>query len=186
MSSAKCSAATCRHLAAEACRSLLKPEAWHLRQLHRATVQAAAASGWYTRQLTDAAAAPAAGAAAPGAGVQDSRASVYAQRSSAAGAGGCSTTERWQPGPCDRHPQCSSCQQEQQERSAAEPSAAGSRSSNSGSSVSSSLFTCFPVQYDDPFLYRRLLWQLLGKVSPEAQAFLSKQANGCPHCPSLT
>jgi hypothetical protein len=186
MFSANHSAAIRRHLADQACSSLLKSEVWHTRQYHCAVVQAAAATGRYTQQLADAATGLVADAA--GAVGQDSRASTPAQRSSTAGAGEgsapaqrSSLTERWQPGPCDCHPQCKICQQEQQERSAGQPGAGVTSSSSSGGS---GVFTCFPVQYDDPFLYRRLLWQLLGKLSPEAQAFMSKQAQGCPHCPS--
>jgi anti-sigma factor RsiW len=32
-------------------------------------------------------------------------------------------------------------------------------------------------------MWRRLLWQLLGKLSPEAQAFYAQYTAACPHCP---
>jgi hypothetical protein len=32
-------------------------------------------------------------------------------------------------------------------------------------------------------MWRLLLWQLLGKLSPEAQAFYAQYTAACPHCP---
>jgi hypothetical protein len=40
------------------------------------------------------------------------------------------------------------------------------------------------VPYSDPFMWRRLLWQLLGKLNPESQAFYAQYLAMCPHCPS--
>jgi hypothetical protein len=32
-------------------------------------------------------------------------------------------------------------------------------------------------------MWRRLLWQLLGKLSPQAQAFYAQHLAVCRHCP---
>jgi hypothetical protein len=63
-------------------------------------------------------------------------------------------------------------------------SSSGSRDGHGGgggSSSSSGPYTGWAVPYDDPFLWRRLMWQLLGKLSPEAQAFYSTYLAMCPH-----
>jgi len=66
--------------------------------------------------------------------------------------------------------------------------AAGSSSSSSNESGgvaadgSGNLYSSWPVAYDDPFLWRRLMWKLLGKLSPHAQAFYAQYLALCPHC----
>jgi hypothetical protein len=78
----------------------------------------------------------------------------------------------WKNGDHDYHPYCSVCAQEQwlQQR-------------RRGCSSSSSSSSDPAVHYIDPFMWRRLLWQLLGKLSPEAQAFYAQHLAVCPHCP---
>lgn len=56
-----------------------------------------------------------------------------------------------------------------------------SSSSKTSSSDSNGSNSPWPVACDDPFLWRRLLWKLLGKLSPEAQAFYATHADMCPH-----
>lgn len=101
-----------------------------------------------------------------------------------------SSNERWVSGACDWHFECNLCNQEQSSSSKGKPGSSngsGNADSSSKSHTSSSggdggsPFLSFPVPYDDPFLYRRLLWRLLGKLSPEAQALLAKHAHICPH-----
>jgi hypothetical protein len=102
----------------------------------------------------------------------------------------------WPPGDHDSHAQCPLCKQEQQQQQrhpkrqvGASPMSIGSSggssgggSSSSGSSSSrSGPYTGWTVPYDDPFMWRRLMWQLLGKLSPEAQAFYSTYLAMCPH-----
>lgn len=128
--------------------------------LHLTAAEAGEALGC-TGSTADASACPQSGSA----GQEDSSRS----RSSSQGAA------HWPSnGPCDWHPDCRLCREEQQK---------GQRQPDSStSSSSSSQGLCFPVPYDDPFLMRRLLWRLLGKLSPEAQAYLAKHARMCPHC----
>jgi hypothetical protein len=78
----------------------------------------------------------------------------------------------WSNAEWDRFPQCPLCQQEQEQQ---QHGHASSSSSSGGYSE--------PVHYSDPFMWRRLLWQLLGKLSPQAQAFYAQHLAMCPHCP---
>jgi len=80
------------------------------------------------------------------------------------------------------------------EAAAAAAVAAGSSSPNSNSacgitptssSGSSGLYGQFPVSWSDPFMMRRLLWDLLGKIKPTAQAWFKKHARMCPHSTSV-
>jgi len=59
------------------------------------------------------------------------------------------------------------------------------RDNSSNSSGSSGLYGQFPVSWSDPFMMRRLLWDLLGKVKPTAQAWFKKHARMCPHRMSI-
>ena len=124
------------------------------------------------------------------------------------GSKGSNSAGMWPPGDHDSHPQCPLCKKEQQQQQQRDPmrqvgasSATKSRSTSSGnsggggsssgsrdghgggggSSSSSGPYTGWAVPYDDPFLWRRLMWQLLGKLSPEAQAFYSTYLAMCPH-----
>jgi len=59
-------------------------------------------------------------------------------------------------------------------------------SSSSSSSGSAGLYGQFPVSWSDPFMMRRLLWDLLGKIKPTAQAWFKKHTRLCPHRLSIT
>eukprot|EP00775_Hariotina_reticulata_P007199 gene7199-7413_t len=52
-------------------------------------------------------------------------------------------------------------------------------SSDSGGGPSS--FSSPAVSWTDPFMWRRLLWQLLGKLNPAAQGFYATYLGMCPH-----
>jgi hypothetical protein len=95
---------------------------------------------------------------------------------------------------------CPLCAQEQQQQQAAAASAAGSAADSStaapsppesaGSSSSSNPAgaACFipgdPQQaWRDAFGWRRLVWGLLGRIKPSAQAWYVQQYGMCPHCP---
>jgi hypothetical protein len=73
-----------------------------------------------------------------------------------------SSNGEWVSGACDYHPYCNVCREEQQQQQ------------QQG---------CEAVPYSDSFMWRRLLWQLLGKLSPESQAFYAQYTAACPHCP---
>jgi hypothetical protein len=36
----------------------------------------------------------------------------------------------------------------------------------------------------DPFMWRRLMWGLLGKLKPTAQDWYVQYYSMCPHCPN--
>jgi hypothetical protein len=61
----------------------------------------------------------------------------------------------------------------------------GSNCNNNSSSgspkASTGLYDSFPVHWSDPYLMRRLLWDLLGRVKPTAQAWFRQHAFMCPH-----
>jgi hypothetical protein len=119
-------------------------------------------------------------------------------------AGGSDSGEDWRDGSYDFNTGCPICQQEQQQKNAEvgmrsakgglANGAAASKSSSShvnGCGSVSSDAACSvadlaspAVPYSDPFMWRRLLWQLLGKLSPESQAFYAQYLAVCPHCPS--
>jgi hypothetical protein len=81
----------------------------------------------------------------------------------------------WSNAEWDRFPQCPLCQQEHKQQQHGQASSSSSSSSGGSSEL--------PVPYSDPFMWRRLLWQLLGKLSPQAQAFYAQHLAVCPHCP---
>jgi hypothetical protein len=150
---------------------------WHQQHIQRQQQAAVKAQKWWdSRERKAAAVAAATGLAKRKQGIALAAAAV-----AAAGGGGdtegmqadsdSSSAELWPNGLHDCNPQCPLCQTELEQQQQQHP--AGGSSSSSSSSVS--------VPYDDPFLWRRLLWRLLGKVSPEAQAFHAHYLNMCPH-----
>jgi hypothetical protein len=64
----------------------------------------------------------------------------------------------------------------------ASSSSSSSNSSSSSPKASTGLYDSFPVHWSDPYLMRRLLWDLLGRVKPTAQDWFRQHANMCPHC----
>eukprot|EP00775_Hariotina_reticulata_P007198 gene7198-7412_t len=58
----------------------------------------------------------------------------------------------------------------------------GASGGSSGSGGSPSSFSSPAVSWTDPFMWRRLLWQLLGKLNPAAQGFYATRLMACPHC----
>jgi hypothetical protein len=81
--------------------------------------------------------------------------------------------------PTELQGSCGLCAAEQ-----AAAAAAGACSSSSGSSSSpdaAGLYGALPVPWSDPFMMRRLLWDLLGKLKPTAQAWFRDQMFMCPH-----
>jgi hypothetical protein len=58
---------------------------------------------------------------------------------------------------------------------------AANSSSGGGGGASAGLYGRFPVPWSDPFMMRRLLWDLLGRVKPTAQQWFKTHANLCPH-----
>jgi hypothetical protein len=89
-----------------------------------------------------------------------------------------SSSGEWPDGAHNYHPYCRVCQQEltKQRQQQQQHTQTSSSSSAAGGCTD-------PVHYADPFMWRRLLWQLLGKLSPEAQAFYAQHLAACPHCP---
>jgi hypothetical protein len=59
----------------------------------------------------------------------------------------------------------------------------GGSSSSGGSSspAAAGLYGSLPASWSDPFMMRRLLWDLLGKLKPTAQAWFRQYADMCPH-----
>jgi hypothetical protein len=91
---------------------------------------------------------------------------------------------------------CPLCAQEQQQQQAAAADAAPSDSSPAAASLpadsppssSTPSAACFipnnPQQaWRDPFSWRRLVWGLLGRLKPTAQAWYVQHYGMCPHCP---
>ncbi|WIA40229.1 hypothetical protein OEZ86_013611 [Tetradesmus obliquus] len=103
----------------------------------------------------------AAAAAAAAAGVE--KAAKGGKKASCGG----SCDEEWPNGGYDFHVSCPLCQQEQQQEQQQQEEQQQSEA----------------VPHTDPFLWRRLLWLLLGKLSPASQAFYTQYAAACPHCP---
>jgi hypothetical protein len=111
----------------------------------------------------------AAGLAAP-AGRPRDRSAAAAGRSAGDGVPGCRLGCPW----------CTSEEQEQaewehrQQQQQQQPGQQGARPVDS-------VFADPPVDHTSPFLWRRLLWGLLGRVAPRARAVLEDQAGMCPH-----
>ncbi|WIA19934.1 hypothetical protein OEZ85_005822 [Tetradesmus obliquus] len=105
----------------------------------------------------------AAAAAAAAAGVE--KAAKGGKKASCGG----SCDEEWPNGGYDFHVSCPLCQQEQQQEQQQQQQEEQQQSE--------------AVPHTDPFLWRRLLWLLLGKLSPASQAFYAQYAAACPHCP---
>jgi hypothetical protein len=103
-----------------------------------------------------------------------------------------SGNDEWKSGGYDFCASCPLCQQEQeqqtQQQSIDEHASEGlANGCSQGPCPAAGEVGDFsdPVPYSDPFMWRRLLWQLLGKLSPEAQAFHAQYSAACPHCPDL-
>jgi hypothetical protein len=155
---------------------LLPLQEWHQQHIQRQQQAAVKAQKWWDSTERKAAAVAAATGRAKR---KQGSAAVAVTTAAAAGDRGeegglqadtdSSSAELWPNGLHDSNPQCPLCQTElkQQQRPAGD-------SSSSSSSIES-------VPYDDLFLWRRLLWRLLGKLSPEAQAFYAHYLNMCPH-----
>jgi hypothetical protein len=83
---------------------------------------------------------------------------------------------------------CPLCAQEQQAQAAAAASAGGDSSSSATAIPSEApAAACYipgsPQQaWRDPFMWRRLLWGLLGRLKPTAQAWYVQHYAMCPHC----
>jgi hypothetical protein len=92
-----------------------------------------------------------------------------------------SSSSEWPSGGHDFHPWCSVCRQEHMQQCR---SSRSSRGVNGLQPVEQQQHGCGTVPYTDPFMWRRLLWQLLGKLSPESQAFYAQYLAVCPHCPN--
>jgi hypothetical protein len=179
----------CRQLGAQIGQQLLPLYLWHQAWLQQQQQQAQQARSWWKsperRGLAAAVCkggkkptpfgklssnAPA--AAAPGeAGTQENSCSSANGNSSSSSGVDCG----WSSGEWDRFPQCPLCQAELQQQQQQQHAQTSSSSSSSAASSD-------PVPYTDPFMWRRLLWQLLGKLSPEAQAFYAQHLAVCPHC----
>ena len=167
----------CRDLVANSCRHLRLGAVcvWQLHQERRASLASLSA-----QQDTGSAHVDPASAGA----VADAESRVQAEGRS----------QRWLPGPCDWHPDCSLCRQEQQQQQQQQHANTGAASRGVGSSIddsrrsvgdcsnASNPYTSWAVPYDDPYMFRRLLWRLLGKLSPAAQTLYSQHAGMCPHC----
>jgi hypothetical protein len=63
----------------------------------------------------------------------------------------------------------------------AHSSSSNSSSGSTGSQAAAGLYGSLPVSWSDPFMMRRLLWDLLGKLKPTAQAWFREHFNMCPH-----
>ncbi|KAF6256668.1 hypothetical protein COO60DRAFT_88069 [Scenedesmus sp. NREL 46B-D3] len=125
--------------------------------------------------------APSSQAAAAAAGQKASRASSN---------GSSSSSEEWHHGGYDFCSSCPLCRQEQQAKAREQQQQQQQQQSSTGDVSCSPSTPLAPsssqheaVPYSDPFMWRRLLWQLLGKLSPEAQAFYAQYTAACPHCP---
>jgi hypothetical protein len=155
---------------------------------------AAAAAAAAAATAAAAAAARDCGAAAAPAGDMDSRAGPHADRhrrrsGSKSGSSSSSSKQSSSKAP-GRTTECLGCVAEAvaaQMLSAVGLSSSGNGSDNSGGSSSSSqqaaagLYGALPVPWSDPFMMRRLLWDLLGKLKPTAQAWFKQYADMCPH-----
>jgi hypothetical protein len=111
-----------------------------------------------------AAAAAGGGAASPGSGIHNSSSS-----SSSSG-----EEHAWKAGCYDFHAKCPLCQDEVKQQQQRQQQ----QQQHSSSSCSEA------VPHTNLFMWRRLLWQLLGKLSPESQAFYAQYLVVCPHCSS--
>ncbi|WIA40226.1 hypothetical protein OEZ86_013609 [Tetradesmus obliquus] len=76
-------------------------------------------------------------------------------------------SDEWRSGEYDYNASCPLCQQDQQQQQQQQQQQKGSEA----------------VPHTDPFMWRRLLWLLLGKLSPASQAFYAQYLAVCPHCP---
>jgi len=169
-------------MASTAASSFAPLQQWHSRQQQRQQQVAVEASAWWdSKKRVAAAIAGATGKAAPGL--------AATEQPQAASSSDVSTV--WLSGQHDHNPLCPLCRKEQQQQhqcasttvsSSAKDNTAFSSTTSSTSSSSPPSPCLWPVAYDDPFLWRRLLWRLLGKLSPEAQAFYATHLAMCPHC----
>jgi hypothetical protein len=104
--------------------------------------------------------------------------------STSSGGGSSSSSSKsgvWPSGDHNYHPGCPLCVEEQQQRQQALGPQPLPAANPPTSSRKSNIYTAWPVPYDDAFMWRRLLWQLLGELSPEAQAFYAVYLAMCPH-----
>jgi hypothetical protein len=77
---------------------------------------------------------------------------------------------------------CPLCEQEPQEQLATTDAAAAAADSPAAAAAASA--ACKPLGgCRDPFMWRRLVWQLLGRLMPTAQAWYMQHYGMCPHCP---
>jgi hypothetical protein len=179
---------------AESAAARLGPlQQWHAEHTERVQHAAIQAAMWWASKARVTAAV----AAATGRTLQGLMGDSSARSAGEAPTNGTSSSSsevRWPAGDHDHNPQCPLCQQElqqqllqEQEHQEQQPPqnsagrGGGGGSSGSGGSSSASAHTCWPVAYDDPFLWRRLMWGLLGKLSAEAQAFYANTLGMCPH-----
>ena len=151
---------------------------WHTRHMQQHQQLAVRAVAWWSsKERVAAAVAGAINKPRPAQAIGDQHAAAASSCGMQTGSSNCRV---WVNGGHDHHPECSICQEElQQQQSASQPASSGS------SSRASSPYGSWPVAYDDPFLWRRLMWRLLGKLSPEAQAFYAQYLGMCPHCCSM-
>lgn len=163
--------ASCRDMAGSAAAKLSPLQQWHQQHIQRQQQAAVQAQDWWdSRERIAAAVAAATGHAKHKQGSATAAAGEGTEGMQAAS--GSSSTELWPNGLHDSNHQCPLCQEELKQQ---QQHRAGGSSSSSGSSTGL-------VPYDDPFLWRRRLWRLLGKLSrPEAQAFHAHYLNMCPH-----
>jgi hypothetical protein len=155
---------TCRHLVQKSCWELFNTRTWHKDHFFaRLDQRQAAEQRWAATETAEASSCTG--------GTGDASAcprSVSAGQHDSASSSSQGAAQWPSNGPCDWHPDCRLCREEQQKAQCQPDSSSSSRGMR------------YPVPYDDPFLLRRLLWRLLGKLSPEAQSFL--HARMCPHC----
>ncbi len=186
--------AACREAASCVAAQFSPLHQWHAQQVQRRQEAAVQAQQWW--QSTDRLKAAIAGATSPHHQQHHNSSSTATAADGGAAPsssnGSSSNPGMWPSGGYNCHPECPLCRQEQQQQdtkphdgaystSSSSGGDSGSSGSNSGSDGSSP-YTAWAVGYDDPFLWRRLMWQLLGKLNPQAQAFYATYLAICPHC----
>ena len=73
-------------------------------------------------------------------------------------------------------------QQEQSEEGTEGAAAADGGGENRDPPLHDSCYGAWPVPWDCPFKFRRLMWRLMGRVKPMALQFLAEQFGMCAHC----
>lgn len=174
-----------RQLASAAAAKLSPLQQWHQQHIQRQQEAAVQAHQWWgPKHRVTTAVAAATGRAkrkhgneshVDGAAGADSNAAPPPAAAAADATGNYS--REWSEGPCDYNPNCPVCIQELQHQQQQQGQTCPKHPNSSKGPYSS-----WPVPYDDPFIWRRLIWRLLGKVSPGAQAFYAQYLNMCPHC----